>query len=153
MIRSGWALEAEPWEHLSEALAGRPWKRTYLERIYAQSVTTDSGVYVICASLQHLRVTGRLMDHLYSAVYVGQALDLRQRFGQHVAGYREVRQALRTFRRLDFWYAQVDRCELDECEQSLIDAIGPSVNSINVRVRVGRPIPAGSVATTRRIQS
>ena len=85
------------------------------------------------------------MEHMYNAIYVGQARNLRQRFQRHVQGYRDVVNAKNAFRRLDFWYTSVESDALNEVEQLLLDSFGPSANIKNVRARIGEPVPAGRI--------
>ena len=148
-MRYGWQLDVSFWNRLSLTCGTQDWKRIYLEDTYKHSVPRDSGVYLICTSAQDgLTVTGaaaRLFKVLYTAVYVGQAINLRRRFEGHVRGYGNVLKARSIFRRLDYWYTCVIAGELDDLEQCLIDAIGPAANDQNVQARVGEPVPAGSL--------
>ena len=114
---------------------------------YRASVSQKSGVYIICASMEYMTVSGGPLLRLYNAIYVGQTRCLRRRFREHVDGYRSIRDAIVTFKRLDFWYTEAQVPDLNPFEQCLIDALGPVVNTINVRVRVQDPVPAGAVGT------
>ena len=142
-MKYGWSLDALRWKSLETAAQYCEWSRVYLERDYASQVPTDCGVYLICACPTRIPVEGRIMEYLYNAVYAGQASNLRKRFRQHVRGYGNVRDAIPIFRRLDFWYSQIRDDDIDNLEQCLIDALGPSANVKNVRARIGNPLPAG----------
>ena len=148
-MKYGWQLEASLWIRMGMACGTREWKRTYLEETYGLSIPTTPGVYLICASVQDglaaTGVSGRFYKQLYSAIYVGQAGNLRRRFAQHVRGYGNVHNARNIFRRLDYWYATALRSELDELEQCFIAVLGPAANDRNVMAYIGKPIPAGSV--------
>ena len=150
-MRHGWQLHASLWNRLAVVCASRDWRRTYLEDTYRDVVPTCPGVYLICSSVQDgLAASGasaQLYKRLYNALYVGQAENLRGRFGQHLRGYRHVSKARAIFRRLDYWYAHVVTTELDEVEQCFIDVLGPAANDKNVIGRVGTPVPAGSVGS------
>lgn len=142
-MRYGWRIDPGPWRGLEAALAGRKWRRTFLEADYKANVPRSSGVYMICGSPSTVPVDGDALKEIYSVVYVGQSNNLRQRFSKHVRGYGEVRQALKTFRRLDYWFTGAVPQELNRLEQLLIDAFGPPANGKNVTATIGDPIPAG----------
>lgn len=148
-MRYGWQLDPSYWTRLGTICAARKWQRTYLEHTYRSTVPTLPGVYLICSSVrQGILVSGAsgdLYERLYNALYVGQAKNLRGRFGQHVRGYRNVSKARVIFRRLDYWYTTVPLGELDEVEQCFLDTLGPAANDKNVLARVGDPVSAGSV--------
>lgn len=154
-MRHGWQLNGAIWSRLAAICAPREWQRTYLEDAYRHTVPTSPGVYLICSSVQDgIAMSGASADlykRLYNALYVGQAKNLRSRFGQHLRGYRNVSKARAIFRRLDYWYTGVLLTELDQLEQCFLDALGPPANDRNVLARVGIPVPAGSLAgrTTR----
>ena len=90
------------------------------------------------------------MKKLYNAIYAGQTTNLRQRFQNHVQGYGNLIQAKNTFRRLDFWFTSVRSAELDEIEQLLLDTLGPTANIINVKARIGEPMPAGRTTGAKK---
>ena len=148
-MRYGWQLDASRWNRLAKVCGTREWTRTYLEDTYQDVVPNCPGIYLICSSVQDgITASGtptKLYGRLYNAVYVGQAENLRGRFGQHVRGYRKVSKARAIFRRLDYWYTRVLKTELDAVEQCFLDVLGPAANDRNVVARVGTPIPAGSV--------
>lgn len=150
-MRYGWQLNVPFWTQLAVACRTREWKRTYLEDTYQDSIPTGSGVYMICASVHDgLAIPGStegLYKRLYNAVYVGQAVNLRRRFAQHVRGYGNVPKARPIFRRLDYWYTTTLETDLNALEQCLLDALGPAANDRNVTARVGHPVPAGSVGS------
>ena len=147
-MRYGWSLNRNHWQDLRMALPNSEWKRTYLHSDYLYEVPTYSGVYLICAYLKHIPISGGVMECLYNAIYAGQALNLRNRFSKHVHGYRYVVKAKSTFRSLDFWYIHVDRNDLSDIEQHLINAFGPTANVKNVKAKIGMPISAGSIKGT-----
>lgn len=154
-VARGWAVDTHPWKVLNEAMKGRTWRRVNLHSDYRHRVPEHSGVYVMCVDATHLPVSGTLFDNLCTAVYVGKASSLRVRFGQHLIGDRAgLKQAIETFRRITFYFTSVDRSDLSYVEQSLIDALGPSVNAINAsRATTGASIKArlhNGVALGRR---
>lgn len=148
-MRYGWQLEGVLWDHLAAGCESTRWTRTYLEDMYRQNVPATPGVYLICASAQDGLVftesPERVFQVLYNAIYVGQSNNLRRRFAQHVRGYGNVPRARTIFRRLDYWYTGVTSEKLDELEQCLINALGPTANDRNVLAIVGKPVPAGSL--------
>ncbi len=142
-LQKGWTLDRDPWAALGALGPSLDWKRTYLEADYGSALDDVPAVYAICASPTTVPVEGVLLEKLYVPIYVGQTLNLRTRFKQHVRGYRGVVEAKSLFRRLDFWYARVVVDSLDDAEQTLINVFGPPVNSRNATVRLGESIPAG----------
>ena len=140
-MRYGWSIDPQPWRRLTAACRDRTWKRTYLEDSYKNGVPMDPGIYLICASTNYFAV----LPPLYTAVYVGQAVNLRRRFRDHARGRTQVRLIQTIFRRLEYWYVSLPRNQLDELEQAWIDAVGPTINERNVRARVEPSVPAGSV--------
>lgn len=142
-MRYGWSLDAEPWNKLRARIVAFEWRRVFLEEDYVSQVPSSSGVYLICASPRSVLVPGRVMELLYNTIYVGQSRNLRARCRNHVIGYGSVRTAKLTFGRLDFWYSELAPNELSDVEQLLLEALGPTANMINVRAKVGEPVPAG----------
>jgi hypothetical protein len=141
----GWTLEEETWRQLKEKVGVCNWSRAILEDDYVLQVPTRGGVYIICASAKDI-LPGSVMDRLYNAIYAGQATNLRQRFGQHLRGYRKVQKAKLIFQRLHFWYTEFQNEKLDDVEQALLDTFGPPANDKNViKAKVGEPISAGKM--------
>lgn len=141
----GWSLDPRIWASVKEQLADTVWSHTYLEMLYRERVPETSGIYMITASLKLLAIGGPTND-LNNAIYVGQSINIRKRFSQHVNGYGDVTLAKQTFKRLDFWWTPIPAKSLDESEQILLCALGPSANRINVvrrepiRASVGTPV-------------
>ena len=148
-LKYGWQLQPPRWTSLATLCGHRQWSRTYLEHAYRNTVPTGPGVYMICSSAQNgislSYPSTPLYEKLYNTIYVGQAENLRRRFGQHLRGYRNISVAQLIFRRLDYWYTETLASELDQVEQCFLDVFGPSVNDRNVSARIGNPITAGSV--------
>jgi hypothetical protein len=99
-----------------------------------------SGVYAICTPGTQL--TQGLLGKLYNAVYVGQAVDLRQRFLDHARNPgRELQRACNAFRVLDFHYMTAPLGEIDYLEELLIECLGPSANQQRgIQARIGQPV-------------
>jgi len=139
----GWATDLKSWRQVSESTGSAEWKRVTLHQDSRSQVPAKSGVYVMCVRTRDLHLPGKLFENLMSAIYVGQAGSLKTRFSQHVRGDRPgLRQAMQTFRTISFYYLVLeDKEQLSRVEQCLIDALGPSVNSINaMRARDGGEI-------------
>lgn len=140
-MKYGWSLEPEDWTVLQKLLDKTDWSRTYLEREYKDNVPSGSGVYIICVNTKSLGNWGEPFDRLYNAIYVGQSVNLKNRFQDHVTGYKNVVKAKLTFRRLEFLWTEVAREEMSKYEQALINALGPSANEVNViKAKIGDPI-------------
>lgn len=127
---------------LHQILADSIWSRVYLERVYRDSVPRASGVYIICGRTEAIGNLGAAINSLNNAVYVGQSINLNTRFQDHVLGYGNVIKAKLTFRRLEYWWMEAPRMDLDRVEQALITALGPSANDkeVSVKARIGDPI-------------
>jgi excinuclease UvrABC nuclease subunit len=140
-MRYGWSLEPEDWLILNQLLSESKWIRVYLEREYKDKVPTRSGVYIIRGKTNAIGNMGAAINSLNNAVYIGQSSNLKNRFQDHVVGYGNVIKAKLTFRRLEFWWSEVSREELNKYEQALVNALGPSANEVNViKAKVGEPI-------------
>ena len=140
-MRYGWSLEPEDWLILNQLLSESKWKRVYLEREYKDKVPSRSGVYIICGKTDAIGNMGAAINSLNNAIYVGQSSNLKNRFHDHVAGYGSVVKAKLIFRRLEYWWSEVSREELNKYEQALVNALGPSANVVNViMAKVGEPI-------------
>jgi len=140
-MRYGWSLEPNDWIALQKLLADSKWARVYLEKEYKDSVPSKSGVYIICGRTEAIGNFGEAINNLNNAVYVGQSVNLKNRFQEHVTGYGSVVKAKLTFRRLEYWWAEVNREKLSSYEQALVNALGPSANVVNViKAKVGEPI-------------
>ncbi len=134
-------MEPEDWLVLGKLLAESKWNRVYLEREYKDRIPNKSGIYIICGKTGALGDMGAAINSLNNAVYVGQSVNLKNRFQDHVAGYGSVVKAKLTFRRLEYWWSEVSREDLNKYEQALVNALGPSANEVNViKARVGQPI-------------
>ena len=142
-MQYGWSLQIKHWRELAKAVSGCKWHRCYLERDYAIKIPTSTGIYLICACARQIPISGKVMEHLYNAVYVGQTSNLQRRFREHVRVQRgRILDAKKIFRRLDFWYSELSRDHLSETEQLLVDAFGPTANVKNIKARIGEPVPA-----------
>ena len=140
-MRYGWSLEPEDWRILHRLFSETQWAKVYLERPYKDSVPSRSGVYIICGKTMSIGDMGRALNSLNNAVYVGQSTNLKKRFQEHVNGYGNVVKAKLTFRRLEYWWIELSRNDLDKCEQALVNALGPSANEVNViKAKVGEPV-------------
>jgi hypothetical protein len=140
-MRYGWSLESKDWLILCELLSQSKWTRVYLEREYRDRVPSTPGVYLICGKTDAIGDMGGAINSLNNAVYVGQSSNLKSRFQDHVVGYGNVIKAKLTFRRLEYWWCELARAELNKFEQALVNALGPSANEINViKAKVGDPI-------------
>jgi excinuclease UvrABC nuclease subunit len=140
-MRYGWSLEPEDWLILNQLFSESKWKRVYLEREYKDKIPSKSGVYIICGKTDAIGNMGAAINSLNNAIYVGQSSNLKSRFHDHVAGYGNVIKAKLTFRRLEYWWSEVSREELNKYEQALVNALGPSANLANViMAKVGEPI-------------
>jgi excinuclease UvrABC nuclease subunit len=140
-MRYGWSLEPEDWLILNQLFSESKWKRVYLEREYKDKIPSKSGVYIICGKTDAIGNMGAAINSLNNAIYVGQSSNLKNRFHDHVAGYGSVVKAKLTFRRLEYWWSEVSREELNKYEQELVNALGPSANVVNViMAKVGEPI-------------
>ena len=140
----GWAIDQGSWKRVHEITYKTEWKRVSLNADNSSRVPAEAGVYVMCVTTRDLHLSGKLFDKLMSAIYVGQAMNLKTRFAQHVRGDRPgLKEAIQTFRNITFFYTVLDKAHLSYVEQCLIDALGPSVNAINApRAKQGGDIRA-----------
>lgn len=141
----GWSLDRNCWARLRTQAASFSWRRASLDAAWQSRVATTAGVYLICASPKHVPINGKVMERFYSAIYVGQASNLRRRFRDHVRGYGAVKDAKLIFRRLDFWFAEVEATALNEVERLLLETLGPPANIRLIGARIGAPVPAGQI--------
>lgn len=140
-MKYGWSLEPADWILLKNLFSESKWARVYLEREYKDKVPNKSGVYIICGRTDALGNMGAAINNFCNAVYVGQSINLKNRFQDHVTGYGNVIKAKLTFRRLEYWWSEVSRDDLNLYEQALVNALGPSANEVNViKAKVGEPI-------------
>jgi hypothetical protein len=140
-MRYGWSLEPEDWMILQKLLNKTKWSRVYLEREYKDKVPSKSGVYIICCKTHSIGDMGTAVNVFNNAIYVGQSINLKNRFQDHVTGYGSVVKAKLTFRRLEYWWTEVTRENMSKYEQALVNALGPSANEVNViKAKIGEPI-------------
>lgn len=138
-MRHGWSLSPRSWAAMREAFENRPWKQVPF-RIHSRALVPNAcGVYVLAAGsgVRHAGVLARL----YGALYVGQSVDLRARFLQHLARPQpELERAVRSFA-LDFWFTPSDEPDLLRLEALLIECLGPSANRLSgIRAAIGEPV-------------
>ena len=140
-MRYGWSLEPEDWLVLRRLLSQSKWSRVYLESHYKDRIPSRSGIYIICGKTNSIGDLGEAINSLNNAVYVGQSINLKNRFQDHVNGYGSVVKAKLTFRRLEYWWSEVPRENLSKYEQALVNALGPSANELNaIKAKIGEPI-------------
>lgn len=140
-MRYGWSLDESDWTNLQELLANTRWNRTYLEGIYKDRIPELPGVYIICSNTGSMGDMGPAVASLNNAIYVGQSINLKQRFANHVSGYGKVVKAKSIFRRLEYWWTLVESEKLNIFEQVLVNALGPSANEVNViKAKIGQPL-------------
>jgi len=140
-MRYGWSLDPDDWRILHQLLADTKWNRVYLEKEYKDRIPNKSGIYIICGKTDSIGNMGHAVNSLNNAVYVGQSVNLKNRFQDHISGYGSVVKAKLAFRRLEYWWCEVNREDLNKYEQALVNALGPSANEVNViKARVGEPV-------------
>src|SRR5438128_1375155 len=86
-MQYGWTLDKAAWMKLITATRDRAWRRVSFSRLEKAQVPTESGVYVFCAKPMSASLNAtqhHLLRTLLNAVYVGQAVNLRQRFNDHL---------------------------------------------------------------------
>jgi excinuclease UvrABC nuclease subunit len=140
-MRYGWSLNESDWTNLQELLANTKWTRTYLEGTYKDKIPEQPGVYIICSNTVSMGDMGPAVASLNNAIYVGQSINLKKRFTNHVSGYGNVVKAKSIFRRLEYWWTLVESEKLNIFEQVLVNALGPSANEVNViKAKIGQPL-------------
>jgi hypothetical protein len=128
MLRYGWSLEARDWSRALELWNG-PWKRVPFKRVQLSAVPEGTGIYAICGGVPGAHDPKGVFKELYSALYVGQSLNLRQRFVTHNDSPKpEIKRVLELFRSLMFWYLELPAVEIDAAEDALIACFGPAAN-------------------------
>jgi hypothetical protein len=128
MLRYGWSLDAKDWSEALE-LCNRPWKRVPFKRVQASSVPERAGIYALCSGIPAAHNPKGVFKELYSALYVGKSLDLRQRFLQHNDNPKdEIKQMLEVFRLPMFWYLELPPGDIETAEDALIVCFGPVAN-------------------------
>ena len=140
--RGGWVFNRNLWIDLSLKLENLPGSRVKFLPHERHLVPDRSGVYVICLAPFS---TGRsFIPKLYDAVYVGQAVNLRRRFGDHLEGTSSVGEVLKAFpNSLDFYFVEIEKSKLDEFERHMYSVLGPSANKVSppMRASLGEPLP------------
>jgi hypothetical protein len=114
---------------------GRQWQSNqFVENVLPDHVPNESGIYMFVAAPH----CGTLRDHSY-IMYIGQARNLRTRYGQY---FREKRgetdhprePVVRFLNHLQdwlfFWFTLVPQDELDHAEALLKDNITPYGNTV-----------------------
>ena len=141
-FRHGWSRAEQPWHALRDAsLLECRWPSSPFADAWQGSIPTAPGVYVItgCPPVQVQFANSSC------PLYVGQTLNLRSRFGQHLKGGTAVR-TIRLFADLHFCYHVVadDTASslLRHYEQLLQNAFGPIANTRNAirSFTVGTPV-------------
>lgn len=132
--RGGWGIDNLAWKQLSKLL--EPFSGGKVQLLPAQRdlVPPQPGVYFIC--LAPMAASQTVLSRFFDAVYVGQAVNLRQRFKQHVDGTTSIRDVLREFpNALEFYFVEVPVENLNVIEKRCFDVIGPSENRISPPMR------------------
>lgn len=112
-----------------KVLASASWETRKLERQQKQVIPTSPGIYTLV-------IKPNIASHPNGAylMYVGQAVDLRDRFGKYITTER--RRRPKVFRLLLKWeghiffcFTKVKASDLDSVEDALISSFLPPANS------------------------
>ncbi len=127
----GWSLDRTDWERVEricDDISPGPWRRVPLHRNSSSGVPDAAGIYVICAKPAD-QFRG-FFPSLYSALYVGKATLLRNRFKTHCRQPKDLLvRAKRCFNfQLDFYFRTTRESEISALEGALIECLRPSVN-------------------------
>src|SRR5437868_6758418 len=129
----GWTLNNEQWKELYAVIGKRKWRRVPFDLYEKMEIPETHGVYVFCAKpCSGVTLDAKhLLKNLLNAVYIGQAVNLRQRFEGHWKHPMDpmiaVRHCFSTT--LEFWFTTLDTFEeLCTVERILIDCFGPLAN-------------------------
>lgn len=136
----GWSLDKIDWDRFSEVckvVGAGDWRKVVLDKRYSHGVPDDSaGVYMICT--RPSEAYAGLFSDLYSALYIGKATVLRDRFMHHCKTPKERLGEAKTLfnHKLDFWYRKARLEDINVLEGALIDCLRPSVNERREAIRV-----------------
>ena len=109
------------------------WNEANLERIRDSRIPKGPGVYVI---KQVKRIMGLPVRH--EIIYVGKTNSLQRRFKEHCSPRSEHNIELlhaSWSKKLEFWFAEVSKDELDGVERDLIRRLEPETNIVRYRRR------------------
>ncbi len=129
-----WSLEGKAWKNVAECNMLVSWGECYLHEPYKTVVPPRPGVYIV-ASPPPTAAAARLPSTLCTALYVGQAKNLQNRFQQHIQGYGDVAAAKKVFAKLIFYYAEVPVASLSVVETALWNALRPSANKVSPPIK------------------
>ena len=146
----GWTLDKAAWTKLITATRGRSVAKSEFQQI-GESPGADRGrsLRFLCkADGRSVNATQRhLLRTLVNAVYVGQAMNLRQRFDDHLRAPMDPMVAARAVfsTTLEFWFTRASSDEeMCQLESLLIECLGPPANrqsgpTLKATLGVGRP--------------
>ena len=146
MTEVGWSLNRDVWSAIANDAKSTPWRKVRFDYSSRMLVDALPGVYMVSLNAKFVSEVIPFSD-LSTPIYIGQSSDLRQRFSTHTGSRGEEalwRRVGSLVRQTEFWFLSLpgkSRDELMRIEQSLIDAFGKKLNSIN-SVAVGSPIKA-----------
>ncbi len=143
-MRYGWNIDRASWERASNILQKLEWKKAFLDPSQAFVIPEKSGVYLICSRppVPVESDSTKPLGIFYNVLYAGQSVSLRTRFNTHAkSSSLDIELVKKTFRNLDYWYALVEKVDLDGIERILLDVLGPTANRINAPLRgqLGKP--------------
>jgi excinuclease UvrABC nuclease subunit len=150
-MQYGWTLEKASWIKLVAVTRHRVWRKVSFSKFEKAQVPTVAGVYVFCAGPPNpARDSGRrnLLNGLFNVIYVGQTVNLRSRFDNHLRKPMDPMQLARAIfpTTLEFWFTPANsEQELCELERILIKCFGPPVNrqeGPTIKGIVGKARPA-----------
>ena len=148
----GWSLQRPDWDRIpSPVVLKNSWSRVQFSQGGFKSIPESPGVYVIAAS--HPDRNRALKGHhtdlfglLYTALYIGETGDLRERFTQHTSNQpsQVITQIRGCFQnKLDFWYLVTEnKNQAQDLEPILQLALGPSGRRENLKGTLGDEKPA-----------
>ena len=131
-----WNTDLSFWKKIDNKIINEDWDFIKLNYDSKDFVTDERGIYMIAVSTNHFSKI-KPFDDLFTPIYVGKAINLKNRFKDHSARGRENNKLkeLGFFSTNSIFYYKVlpglTETELFYHEQTLIDVFGGSLNKTN----------------------
>jgi len=130
-LRYGWPLHQVDWRNLpTDLVKSMSWKSVILGHSEVRSVPSESGVYMMCAKPPLTTSESAPFGLLYEAIYVGESINLKRRFREHLnTPSNKVNEARKCYpASLTFWYHLADSQQIKQIESLMIQCLGPPAN-------------------------
>jgi hypothetical protein len=129
-MRYGWTCDRADWEAAKAAACDLTWHSTPFVAQYKSLVTTGPGIYMLILNTSNVIADQSPWAEIRAPLYIGQTMNLRRRFLEHVENRSTVSRYLEQLPLIQFCFASADPTRICDIEAALINVFGPRINRV-----------------------